>query len=390
MKEKLITLLEEIKEQGNYRTVKHLKPLSSTKIEYQGKEYLNLCSNSYLSLHLHPEVVTAAKEATDEYGAGICSSRSVSGSIDLYKTLEEAVARYKGYDHGLIFPTGYMANIGIITTLTDENDVIFSDELNHASLIDAMRLSRAKKVIYRHKDMKDLEEKIQKNNPKGKKIIISELVFSMDGDVAPLDAIYSLKKQYGVYVYVDDAHGTGVFGKKGIGAEEIFGLCGKMDAHMATFGKSLGSFGAFVLADSVMIDFLINRARTFMYTTALPPAALGASLAALKLIENDSSYKDTLWSNIDYMRKGLIDAGFDLRESTGPIIPIVVGEDAKTLKMQEMLLKKGFFLQAIRPPTVAPGTSRLRLTMVRDFEKAELDRTLEALINAGKALKLIG
>ena len=188
---------------------------------------------------------------------------------------------------------------------------------------------------------------------------------------------------------VDDAHGTGVFGKKGIGVEELHNLCGAMDIHMATFGKSLGSFGAFVLSDEIIIDFLINRARTFMYTTALPPPALGAAHAALKLVRESSSFKDELWKNIDYLRNGLKETGFDLQDSFGPIVPIVVGEDKATVEMQEALLEKGLFLQAIRPPTVPDGTSRLRFTVVRDLTKDDMDYTIEAISNVGRRTGLL-
>jgi len=389
MKRTLLKQLEEIEKGGNYRSIKYLYPLSSTRIRYNGQDMLNLCSNSYLSLHTHPDVLAAAKKAVDEYGAGACSSRSVSGSIDLYDHLEGHIAQYKGYKRGLVFSNGYMANIGIISTLLGKEDLVFSDELNHSSLIDAIRLSGAKKVIYRHGDMGDLEKKIKKSAGKARKVVITETIFSMDGDVAPLRDIYELKKKHGLHVFVDDAHGTGVFGDKGTGVEEVFNLAGKMDIHMATFGKSLGSFGAFVLSDPVVIEFLINRARTFMYTTALPPATLAASSAALKLVEKDTSYKETLWKNIDYVRRHLTEAGFDLKKSVGPIVPIVVGEDAKTLDAQVALMRKGLFLQAIRPPTVPEGTSRLRLTVVAGFTRKDMDYAADALIVVGKKMRLI-
>lgn len=389
MRERLSSILHGIKEKGNYRAVKYLKPLSTTRILYNGKEYLNLCSNSYLSLHTHPDVVDAAKRAADEYGAGTCSSRSVSGSIDLYEKLEDEIASYKGYRKGLIFSNGYMANIGIISTLTHEGDVIFSDELNHSSLIDSMRLSRAKKVVYRHRDVDDLEAKIKKEQARGKKFIVTETVFSMDGDIAPLADLYRLKERHEVYIIVDDAHGTGVFGEKGVGVEELQHLTGAMDIHMATFGKSLGSYGAFVLSDEIVIDFLINRARTFMYTTALPAPVLGAAMAALKLVRESTTFKDDLWSNIDYLRTGLENAGFDLKDSVGPIVPIVVGEDKATTAMQEAILEKGLFLQAIRPPTVPEGTSRLRFTVVRGLTQDDMDYTIEALSDAGRKHGLI-
>lgn len=389
MRNRLSSIIGKIKEKGNYRTIKYVKPLSATRICYEGREYLNLCSNSYLSLHTHPAVIEAAKHAADIYGAGTCSSRSVSGSIDLYDTLEKEIAQYKGYRKGLMFSNGYMANIGIISTLTHEGDVIFSDELNHSSLIDSMRLSRAKKVIFRHKDVDDLERKIKNEKVKGKRFIVTESIFSMDGDIAPLADLHKLKDRHEVYIIVDDAHGTGVFGKKGIGVEELYNLCGAMDIHMATFGKALGSFGAFVLSDEIIIDFLLNRARTFMYTTALPPPALGAARAALKLVRESSSFKDELWDNIIYLRTGLEKAGFNLQASYGPIVPIIVGEDKATVEMQEALLEKGLFLQAIRPPTVPSGTSRLRFTVVRGLSRGDMDYTINALTAVGRKSGLL-
>lgn len=390
MKNTLSSLLSDIKEKGNYRNIRYIRPVSGATILHNGRIYLNLCSNSYLSLHFHPAVKKAAIAALKGYGSGSCSSRSVSGSIDLYKGLEESIARYKGYKRGLIFPTGYMANIGIISTIPAKGDVIFSDALNHSSLIDAMRLSYAKKVIFRHRDPEDLERKLKKHaSSEGRLFVITESVFSMDGDVAPLKEIAELKKGYGFYTIVDDAHGTAVFGRQGSGVEEHCGLKGKADIHMATFGKALGSVGAFVLSDPVVIEYLVNRARTFMYTTALPPAALGAAQGALDLVRHDLSYKDGLWRNIDYMRSRLTNAGFDLKDSVGPIVPIVVGKDSDAVKMQSMIMKDGFFLQAIRPPTVPSGTSRLRLTVVRDFTREQMDSAIEAIISAGKKMKLI-
>jgi 8-amino-7-oxononanoate synthase len=389
MRNRLTSALQEIRDKGNYRTIRYLKPLSPTRVIYESKEYLNLCSNSYLSLHLNPEVVAAAKKAADEYGVGTCSSRSVSGSIDLYEVLEREIAAFKGYRRALIFPNGYMANLGIMSALTEEGDVIFSDELNHSSLIDSMKLSRSKKVVYKHRDVSDLERKLNKEKGKGERFVVTESVFSMDGDVAPIRDILELKERYSFQMILDDAHGTGVFGVNGTGAEELFGLSGSMDVQMATFGKSLGSFGAFVLADDVIIKFLVNRARTFMYTTGLPPPTLAAALAALRLISGSRSFRDELWENIDYMRGRLEDAGFDLKESEGPIIPIVVGEDRSALDMQGLLLEKGVFLQAIRPPTVPKGTSRLRFTVVRGFSRADMDYAITALVDAGKQMGIL-
>jgi 8-amino-7-oxononanoate synthase len=389
-RDRLEAELSDIRQAGSYREIRFVKPISATRILYEGKKCINLCSNSYLSLEVHPEVIAASESAVREYGSGTCSSRSVSGSIDLYRLLEEETAAFKGYPGALCFSNGYMANIGIISTLTDEADVIFSDELNHSSIIHSTRLSRAKKVIYRHLDMEDLEKKIRAEKSGGTKFVISETVFSMDGDLAPLADLAALKEKYGLCAIVDDAHGTGVFGQRGRGVEEFFEVTGKMDIHMSTFGKSLASFGAVVLGSPVIIDYLVNRARTFLYTTALPASCLAASRAALALLGRDTSSKDRLWANIAYMRLRLQEMGFDLKESVGPIVPLVVGDDEKAVAMQRMLLDRRIFLQAIRPPTVPPGTSRLRLTVVAGLSRDEMDQALEALAHAGKKVGLLG
>lgn len=389
MKERLSKELKEIREKGNYREIRYLKPLSAGRILYNGKEMINLCSNSYLSLHSHPDVVKAAHGVIDEYGAGTCSSRSVSGSIDIYALLESEVAEFKGYDKALMFSNGYMANIAIVSTLLQEDDTIYSDELNHSSIIDAIRLSRAERVIYRHLDTDDLERKLQNRRGHGQSFIISETVFSMDGDVAPLDRLYELKRHYGAHLIIDEAHATGVFGEHGRGIEEVYGLSGLMDVQMGTFGKALGSFGAFVLGDPLILEYLVNRARTFMYTTALPASTLAAARAALSVIRHEPTVRKELWDSVTYVRDRLCSLGFDLKQSQGPIVPILVGEDSKAVQMQKLLLDKGIFLQAIRPPTVPPGTSRLRLTIVRGLDPEDIDVALEALTWAGRKVGII-
>ena len=250
---------------------------------------------------------------------------------------------YKGYPKALVFSTGYMANMGVIATLTEEEDVIFTDELNHSSLIDSMRLSRARKVIYRHGDMEDLEEKLKEDSTQGVRFVVSESVFSMDGDLAPIGHLRELRDRYGFQLILDDAHGTGVFGETGRGGEELFGPPGYMDVETATFGKSFGSFGAFALGDPTVIEYLVNRARTFMYTTALSPAVLAASIAAVRLVKDDTSFKEELWRNVEYMRGRLTGMGFDLKESVGPIVPIVCGRGlAGQWRCRRSLWKKAY------------------------------------------------
>lgn len=380
MKEEITRLLEELDRTGGRREITYLRPISPSRVLIGGKEFLNLCSNSYLSLQYHPYVVEKAKEAIEKYGCGTCSSRSVSGSLDIFQQLEERIARFKGYNRGLLFSSGYHANLGVITSLVSKDDTVFSDELNHASLIDAIRLTRAKVVVYKHRDAEDLRQKVKKaGGGKGRRFVVTETFFSMDGDLAPLKELYELKETYGLFVIVDDAHATGVFGEAGQGAEELFGLSGRFDVHVGTFGKALSSFGAFALSEPHVIELLINRARTFMYTTAPPASFAAASLAALDLLEREPSLRKELWENVFYVRKALAESGFDLGESQGPIVPLVFGDEKGTVEVHRSLLKKGLFLQAIRPPTVPKGTSRLRLTVVRAMEKAELDYAIRCL-----------
>ncbi|MDW8001500.1 MAG: 8-amino-7-oxononanoate synthase [Deltaproteobacteria bacterium] len=390
MYDRIKSILSEIKESGNYRVLRYIKPVSATKILYNGKEYLNLCSNSYLSLHVHPVVLQAAKDALLEYGAGSCSSRSLSGSVDILRIFERDFADFKGYKKCLVFSCGYMANMGIIPTITTEKDTIFTDELNHSSLIYAVRLSKAKKVIYRHRDVNHLEDLIKKELKRdGKGFIVTESIFSMDGDIAPLKEILALKERYGLYTIVDDAHGTGVFGEDGSGVEEALGIKGSADIHMATLGKALGSFGGAVFSDPYTIRLLINRAKTFMYTTALPPSIVAAAHKALNLIRGDKELVRQLWENVNYVRDRLTSLGFNLKESVGPIIPIIVGDDRTTVKLQRMLMSKGLFIQAIRPPTVPPNTSRLRFTVVRAFTKTELDYIIDTLYKSARFFGIV-
>ena len=308
MKERLLQELEQIKEAGNYREIRYLKPVNASRVRYEGREYLNLCSNSYLSLHLHPDVIRAAKDATDEYGAGTCSSRSVSGSIDLYARLEDEVASFKGYEKALIFSNGYLANIGIIATLAGARDVIFSDELNHSSIIDSTRLSGAHRVIYRHLDVEDLEKKIRRESARtktSKKFIITETVFSMDGDIAPLGPLWELCRRHDGLLYIDDAHATGVIGS-GKGALAHFGISLEPRiVQMGTFSKALGSYGAFVAGSREVIDWLTSTARTFMFSTALPACVMAASLKALGLIEAGHDSYRRLWTNHRRLLQGL-------------------------------------------------------------------------------------
>lgn len=378
-----------LKKSGNYRVLRYVEPISETRILYRGREYLNLMSNSYLGLHMEPSIIEYAKMALERYGVGNCSSRSLSGSLTIYRELENEFAKFKGYERCLVFSNGFMANIAILSTVLTEEDTVISDELNHSSIIHGIRLSRAKKLIFRHRDLSHLEELIKNNFGKGRIFVVTETVFSMDGDIAPLKEIHELKRKYDFYIIVDDAHGTGVFGRTGSGVEEELGIKGSSFIHMATFGKAFGSYGASVLAEDSVIRLLINRAKSFMYTTALPPAVVAGSLAALKLLEENPSMIEELWRKVRYVRSALKEMGFDLKDSVGPIIPILVGDDMKALRFQRALMQRGLFVQAIRPPTVPKGTSRIRLTITRGFSEEDLDFIVSSLVDEGRKFGII-
>jgi 8-amino-7-oxononanoate synthase len=356
----------------------------TSRILINGIEYINFSSNDYLGLASHPFIIEAAKKAMEKYGFGSGASRLLSGGTELHRELEKMVAEFKATEAALVFNSGYTANISAIPTIAGEGDVIFSDELNHASIIEGCRLSRAKKVIFRHRDVQHLSELIKKEKGK-RKIIITDTVFSMDGDIAPLKDIYELcsslnsepKTPNSILLYIDDAHGTGVLGN-GRGALAHFGI--KPDSQiiqMGTFSKALGSYGAFIAAQKDVIDWLINTARGFIYSTALPACIVAASIEALKILQNDLSLVKKLWQNRERLFKGIRDLDFDTIDSKTPIIPIVVGDTNTTLKFSELLMNHKIYAPAIRPPTVK--VPRIRVTVTAAHTEEDIDKLLQAL-----------
>lgn len=369
--------LDSLREKNLLRSLKTVGNDQGPEVLHQGKTYLNFSSNNYLGLANHPELIQASVAATKKYGVGSGASRLITGSMQLHEELEQALARFKGTEAALVFNSGYHANMGIIPALVGKNDVVFSDELNHASLIDGARLSRAALKIYGHADMGKLAQALQQSRQSavGSRLIVTDSVFSMDGDLAPLQQIMELAEQYDAWVFVDEAHATGVFGKKGRGLVEHFVIPSTHPRliQMGTLGKALGSFGAYVCGSKELIEFFINRARTFIYTTSLPPAVLAAAIAALVLIQKDQSLKDQLWENIAYF-------GARLKiKNSSPIFPIIIGEAAKTMEISQKLFEAGIWAQGIRPPTIPPGTARLRLTLMATHSRAQLDHCLDAL-----------
>ena len=370
--------LEDLKQRGLYRTLRRVEGTQGPTLVVNDQEVLNLCSNNYLGLASHPALREAAKEAIDRYGCGSGASRLISGNLALNEELEGKITALKGTEAALVFNSGYQANIGILSSLAGEGDIIFSDALNHASLVDGCRLSQAKTVVYPHGDVNRLEDEMKKAPAKGRKWIVTETLFSMDGDEAPLAEIVGLAERHGAMVMVDEAHATGLFGPKGAGVVSKLGLGERVHVQMGTLGKALGCFGAYVAGSGLLREFLINRCRSFIFATSLPPPVLAAAAAAVDLVEREPERRLALWHNSRALKEGLRRSGFFLGESQSQIQPLIVGDAEKCMAFSERLLQKGVFAQGIRPPTVPPGTSRLRVTLMATHTHEHLHRALKA------------
>ena len=370
--------LERLKQEGLYRKLRRVDGEQGATLSVNGREVLNLCSNNYLGLANHPALREAAKQAIDRYGCGSAASRLISGNMTLHEELEERIAALKGTEAALVFNSGFQANVGIIPALVGDGDLIFSDALNHASLIDGCRLSRAKVEVYPHLDLDRLEQGLRDAPSNGRKLIVTETLFSMDGDEAPLDGIVDLAERHGAMVMVDEAHATGVFGPSGAGVVGKLGLTERISVQMGTLGKALGGFGAYVAGSRALREFLINRCRSFIFTTSLPPAVLAMAIAAIDLLYKEPQRRLALWHNARAMKEGLRKLGFSLGQGQSQILPLIVGDAEKCMTLSDKLLEKGLFVQGIRPPTVPPGTARLRITLMATHTHAHLHEALEA------------
>jgi glycine C-acetyltransferase/8-amino-7-oxononanoate synthase len=348
-----------------------------------------MASNDYLGLATHPALKKAAMEAIDKFGVGAGASRLVSGTLPPHVELEAALARFKGTEAALVFGSGYLANLGLIPSLIGSGGLIFADRLCHASLIDGCRLSGATFHRYRHRDLNHLEALLSKRPAGRETLIVTDGVFSMDGDLAPLPDLIDLAERYGARVLVDDAHGTGVMGQEGRGTPEHFGVESRLPFHMGTLSKALGSCGAYVAGPNRLIRYLINRARSFIYTTAPPPATAAAALAALAVLRSDPARRARLWANQQRFLAGLKALGLTLPDTASPIMPVLVGDPEKATKLAERLLQLGVYAPAIRPPTVPRETSRVRTTVTSEHTTEQLDQVLAAFKQAGQELGLI-
>jgi 8-amino-7-oxononanoate synthase len=361
---------------GLRRALRWIESAQDAWVTLNDRRVLMLCSNNYLGLANHPAVVEAACAAARDQGFGAGASRLVSGSMRAHRELEERLAAFKGTAAALLFSSGYHANVGVIAALVGDGDLVCSDALNHASLIDGCRLSRAQLRVYGHCDLSQLDTALR--TPARRKLIVTDSVFSMDGDIAPLREIGVLAERHGAMVMVDEAHATGVLGPSGAGAVELLGVKDAMTVQMGTLGKALGSFGAFVAGSRQLIDFLVNTARSLIYTTALPPPVVAAAAAALTVVETEPTRRARALANAAQLAAGVRALGFAVAAEGTPIVPVLIGAASETMRDCEQLLVDGVFVQGIRPPTVPAGTSRLRATTMATHQPGEIEGALAA------------
>jgi 8-amino-7-oxononanoate synthase len=361
--------------------------LPGGKVRLGGQVLLNLSSNDYLGLSRDHRLIDAAQKAAALWGAGAGASRLVAGHLALHREVEDKLAAFKGTEAAVIFSTGYMANLGTISALAGPGDTIFCDKLNHASIYDGIKLSGAALARFPHRDLNRLESLLQKTGS-GRRLIITDSVFSVDGDAAPLKDIVELKDRYNAVLMVDEAHATGVLGPKGAGLADALGLTPRVEVHMGTFSKALGSLGGYVAGDQRLIDYLHNRARSFIYSTAMPPPVLGAVGAALDVVTREPERRRYLLSEAKIFRETLLQAGFDLLGSETQIVPVLVGENARTLECARRLRERGLLAMAFRPPTVTPGRARVRFSLSAAHAREDLAAARQAIIEVGQKMGL--
>jgi 8-amino-7-oxononanoate synthase len=380
--------LQALRSAALYRRLRLIEGEQGPTLIVDGREVLNFSSNNYLGLANHPALRAAAKAAIDRYGCGSGASRLISGNMTLHEELESKVAELKGTEAALVFNSGFQANTGILSTLAGEGDVILSDALNHASIIDGCRLSRAEIVVYGHCNLDQLERGLNASRAKSRKLIVTESLFSMDGDEAPLVDIVDLAEKHGAIVMVDEAHATGVFEPNGAGLVAKLGLGRRVLVQMGTLGKALGGFGAYVAGSGALRELLINRCRSFIFTTSLPPAVMAMAIAAIDLVKKEPERRQALWNNCQLLQSGLKSCGYLLGNSRSPILPLMIGDATQCMQLSEDLLQRGLFAQGIRPPTVPPGTSRLRVTLMATHTPEHINQALNAFNEAARELRI--
>ncbi len=381
--------IAQLKAQGLFTHIRTLDSPQGAWLVVDGKRVLNFSSNNYLGLANHPKVVAAAKRAMDEYGVGPAAVRTIAGTMTLHVELEQRLAAFKGVEAAITFQSGFTANLATIPALVGRGDVIFSDRLNHASIIDGCRLSRAQIVAYEHCDPDDLRRQIAATTEYGRRLIVSDGVFSMDGDIAPLPALHEIAAEHDILLMVDDAHGEGVLGRGGRGIVDHFGLHGKVDIEVGTLSKAFGVVGGVVAGKQVIVDWLRQRGRPFLFSSAMTVPDVAACLAAVDLLEASTDLVDRLWQNAEYFKTGMSALGFDTGHSTTPIVPIMLGEAPLAQQFSRRLFEEGLFAMAIGFPTVPQGKARIRVMNSASHSRDDLDRALDIFAKVGRELSVI-
>jgi 8-amino-7-oxononanoate synthase len=380
--------LELIHDKKLFRLLTELETGQSPEVTIYGKSYVLLGSNSYLGLSVDPKVVESAKLALEKYGTGSGGSRLVSGSSDLHRMLEEKIAQFKNTEASILFSSGYLANVGTISALVGSDDIIYSDELNHASIIDGARLSRADVKVYKHLDLNNLQALLDSDKNKTcKKLILTDTVFSMDGDLVPLPGLVEISEQHGCMLMIDEAHATGVLGKRGSGATEHFGVEDRVPVVMGTLSKAVGSLGGYIAGSQELIDFIRNRVRSYIFDTSLPPASLAASITAIDIIENEPERREHLWKMVEQFKTGIEDTGLKVLPSHSAIIPILIGDAEPALNFAKMLRDNGVFTPAVRPPSVPHGMCRIRATLMAQHTQEHVNTALKAFRAAYESVR---
>jgi glycine C-acetyltransferase len=386
--------LNELKARGTYFRLRVLDDVQAPVCTYDGKRVINLASNNYLGLTAHPKLREAAIEATKKYGVGSGAVRTIAGTMKIHMELEEKIAHFKNVEACVVFQSGFAANAGTVSSILGKEDFIISDELNHASIIDGARLSRAKIKVFRHKDMAHAEDLLKEvASEPGRKLLITDGVFSMDGDIGPVDKLCDLADKYGAIMMVDDAHASGVLGRNGRGSVDHFNCHGRVDVQVGTLSKAIGSLGGYVCGSRELIDFLYHRARPFLFSTSHPPSVTATCIAAFELLENEPERIDRLWENTRYFKAELGRMGFDIGgvttpASETPITPIIIGDGRKTMEFSRALFDAGLMATGIAFPTVPEGKARIRTIMTSEHTRAELDEALQILDRVSRKLNI--
>ncbi|MCY7891671.1 glycine C-acetyltransferase [Bacillus vallismortis] len=385
----LKTELDRMRENHTWQDIKQLESMQGPSVTVNHKNVIQLSSNNYLGFNSHPRLIKAAQEAVQQFGAGTGSVRTIAGTFTMHQELERKLAAFKKTEAALVFQSGFTTNQGVLSSILSKDDIVISDELNHASIIDGIRLTKADKKVYQHVDMSDLERVLRKSMNYRMRLIVTDGVFSMDGNIAPLPDIVELAEKYDAFVMVDDAHASGVLGENGRGTVNHFGLDGRVHIQVGTLSKAIGVLGGYAAGSKVLIDYLRHKGRPFLFSTSHPPAVTAACMEAIDVLLEEPEHMERLWENTAYFKSMLVKMGLTLTQSETPILPILIGDEAVAKQFSDQLLSRGIFAQSIVFPTVAKGKARIRTIITAEHTKKELDQALSVIEKTAKELQLL-